>query len=631
MKPSEYDAGHYLESDVRLKVPPYQRPYEWNSDRWTDLWRDVTHQYRQIGAGKATSPSHYMGALILEADEPPANSPVHSFWAIDGQQRILTMFVLMAALRDQEAFVAGSTVPKVNDLNTITPRYGSPCDRLIVREQNRPEMKAILQGDFVQAITASHMSTRLAQAYRFFRWQLWLGRDGIRGSRVSEPPRPKKGKGAPPLGSYDDWPPGAPARKQLSIMDLHTVITKRLRLLELLLEKTDEESSVIFETMNSKSTPLRQFDLVRNSIFVRMPTRRDAFYAATWQPVENVLTSVSYSSLRAEPEEQFLYEHLISLGEDKISRDSMHRRWVTRVIDTVGYAVTKQSEKQFEERIARPMATSAALYPLAVGQQKKVSLAGVDHTVTDEQHLVIREIMAMTGGPAVPLILQVLEDAHGASAPVDAGNALRMLRDIQSFVVRLILAGETLSPLRATLMGVASSVPRPLSLQGLRNALHDAGWLTDKEVLTAVKEVSLREVGSASYFPILRGIERHLAGAGAHPMPFGSSNTEYSVEHIYPQTENIGAAWNLELQTASVNRDDMDARRHVLGNLTAVTGYDNKKNGKKPFAQKVQLIVKVAPLRLHDSITNQKSWTPKVIDARTELLARAALAEWPAP
>lgn len=630
MKPTEYEAGRYLDGDVRILVPAYQRPYEWDVDRWTDLWRDLAHQYR-LSTTTPGSPPHFMGALILEKTDAPSESPVHAYFAIDGQQRLLTLFIVAAALRDHEATLAKKKVAAKNPLNTITPKYGKPCSRLVVRPQNQVEMDELLKGAALAEIPSAIYETALAQAYRFFRYQLWRGLESIHSSRVEEPPRAAKGKAAPAPGSYTPWGTLPPAKKQIDIATTYNVLTQQLRLLELMLQPTDEDSSVIFETMNSKSTPLRQFDLLRNSMFVRMPTTRATFYDKRWQPVESVLTSVTYTSLRAEPEEQFLYEYLISTGEDKVTRESLHRRWVNNVIDSVGYAVTAKTEQQFEKDFAEPLVEAACLYPLAVGQKKSHTALGKTWSVTDEQHQVIKEVMAASGGPAVPLFMQVLTDLQADKSKLTDAEALEMLFNIQSFIVRLILGGETLSPLRATLMAAAASVTRPLTPARMKQALTDAGWLSDKEVLANVETMSTADFTGANIFPILRGIERHLSGTGAHPMPFGSGSTLYSIEHVYPQTENIGPDWTAELAAWKVSRDAMDERRYALGNLTAVTGYDNKRNGKKPFSQKKALIVQCAPLKLHGSITSQSKWTPTVIDKRSRLLAGYALAHWPGP
>jgi len=622
--------GHYLEGDVQLEIPPYQRPYEWNRPRWIDLWRDVSHQYREQASGQKPPP-HFMGPLIVETADGPGN--IAKLSVVDGQQRLLTMFVVMSAVRDHDAFMTKQAVAPDNDLTTIRKKYEKPTQRLLVRRQNVEAISAILEGEFVREIPEHLYGTPLAQAYRFFRYQLWTGAGSVRNPVPADPPTPIRKKGAPQPGSFDPWPTPSKGLNAFKTADLHGVLTSGLRLLEIKLEDSDEESSVIFETMNSKSTPLRQFDLLRNSIFVRMPKRREHFYRQVWQPIEDVLGAVSYRALRSEPEEQFLYEYVISSGRHtSISKEALHRAILDEVISKLGYAVTDKSQIEFENDFAVPISTAAAIYPIAVGQRDDARIAGRPFKCPAFLVEAIQEIMVMSGGPPVPVVLRALGDLHAKRTTVD--EVAEMLAYLQSFLVRSMLAGQPFSPLRSTFMQVMLNIgPKDrLTPARLRRALTASGWLSDPEVELAVLSADTSGYPPASYFTILRGIEDELNGGhGANKLAFGSGNKLYSIEHIYPQTDNIGSAWEADLASWNTTRSAIDSRRYLLGNLTAVTGFDNKKNGRKPFGPKSGIISAAAPLRLHDSITSQKKWTPKVIDNRTALLARTALEHWPGP
>jgi hypothetical protein len=629
MKPAEYQTGHYLEQTMQLHVPAYQRPYSWEEDRLIDLWRDVANQYRRVGRSGGTPKNHFMGALIIEQDHGKSTSGVTAVNVIDGQQRLLTMFVLLAAIRDHVHFLEKTPIKTDNDLFMIKPKFGTDAQRVFPKAQDQECLAAILQGKLLDEIDDDLYEHRLTQAYRFFRYQLWLGKESVQKHTLSRPPRPKRSKTAPPRGSYEPWGKHATGRRGLDLPELHTRVTGTLTLLELMLQESDEEAGVIFETMNAKSTPLRQFDLVRNSIFVRMPKTKDVFYVDVWEHVESALNRVTYASLREKPEDQFFYEYVISTGEAGVSKDSLHRRWLQAVIEDLGYEVTTRSEKEIRTKYVDPLAQAAFLYPIAVGQRKSVKSHVTDKTVTitEAAHATIGELMAMSGGPAVPLVLRALVDLAAGDLTMDDFEAL--LHDVQSYLVRLILANEDFSPLRSIMMGISSKLTQPVTLASLRSALNEADWKEDSEILAVVKEVDTKKWKSAALFPVLRGIERQLSGISAHPLPFGNKQNQFSIEHIYPQTSNIGHGWEADIAHWGVSRDDIDARRYTLGNLTAVTGYDNKRNGKKRFSDKQGLIAATADLKLHKSFSRGKRWTPDRIDARTETLAEAALKRWP--
>lgn len=136
MKPAEYPAGHYLEDTIQLSVPSYQRPYSWETDRLVDLWRDVANQYRaqgKPGSGK----SHFMGALILERDDANPSTGITAVTVIDGQQRLLTMLVLLAAIRDHIHYQGAKKVLARNDLIDIKPKFGKKTPRVRAKVQDR--------------------------------------------------------------------------------------------------------------------------------------------------------------------------------------------------------------------------------------------------------------------------------------------------------------------------------------------------------------------------------------------------------------------------------------------------------------------------------------------------------------
>src|SRR5438034_6233176 len=169
MNPAPYVAGYYLEGKVQIHIPPYQRTYEWDAERWIGLWRDVAHQYRQKIAGVA-APPHFMGVLLLEPRAAPAGSGATATYVVDGQQRLLTLLVLLAALRDHAAAAKGQQIDPDNELNTIKDQYAAPTDRLVVRRQNTQVIEPVLRGELATEIPDAVFSTGIAQAYRFFRY-----------------------------------------------------------------------------------------------------------------------------------------------------------------------------------------------------------------------------------------------------------------------------------------------------------------------------------------------------------------------------------------------------------------------------------------------------------------------------
>lgn len=84
---------------VRLEAPLFQRPYVWNEkSNWQPLWEAIEQIAKKRFEGIEARP-HFLGAVVLDQLKTPTGS-VHARQIIDGQQRLTTLQVALAAIRD---------------------------------------------------------------------------------------------------------------------------------------------------------------------------------------------------------------------------------------------------------------------------------------------------------------------------------------------------------------------------------------------------------------------------------------------------------------------------------------------------------------------------------------------------
>ena len=83
-------------------IPSYQRNYVWTQQgQWEPLWEDVkVLADRWFDDGQAIEP-HFLGTIITK--QIGTRRFVNRWWIVDGQQRLTTLQILLAAARD--AFV----------------------------------------------------------------------------------------------------------------------------------------------------------------------------------------------------------------------------------------------------------------------------------------------------------------------------------------------------------------------------------------------------------------------------------------------------------------------------------------------------------------------------------------------
>ena len=103
MKAGPVTVSHLLENRQRFCVPIYQRHYVWTREKqWQPFWNDVRTKAIERLSGRERRFSHYMGALVLEARDVSSRR-VRSFQIVDGQQRLTTFQIFLAAARDYAA------------------------------------------------------------------------------------------------------------------------------------------------------------------------------------------------------------------------------------------------------------------------------------------------------------------------------------------------------------------------------------------------------------------------------------------------------------------------------------------------------------------------------------------------
>src|SRR4029453_18810078 len=93
MKAEEMRLAPMLDGHKQFVVPYFQRTYSWRSQQWTTLFDDIVELY-ELGAGH----THFLGSMVLLA-EAAGEAPTPTL-VIDGQQRLVTLSLFLAAIRD---------------------------------------------------------------------------------------------------------------------------------------------------------------------------------------------------------------------------------------------------------------------------------------------------------------------------------------------------------------------------------------------------------------------------------------------------------------------------------------------------------------------------------------------------
>ena len=90
LEASEVPLNKIFSSDFEFHIPDYQRPYSWGTDEARQLLDDLADALE--GAGEEP---YFLGSIVLVKNRTGSTAEV-----IDGQQRLTTLTILLAVLRD---------------------------------------------------------------------------------------------------------------------------------------------------------------------------------------------------------------------------------------------------------------------------------------------------------------------------------------------------------------------------------------------------------------------------------------------------------------------------------------------------------------------------------------------------
>jgi len=97
--PKEIKSGKLFVKEVFkmwFRIPDYQRPYVWGNDQLSDLLEDISYASRH-----AADNEYFFGSIVFQERQPVPGGRTHlENDLLDGQQRLTTLFLLMAVARD---------------------------------------------------------------------------------------------------------------------------------------------------------------------------------------------------------------------------------------------------------------------------------------------------------------------------------------------------------------------------------------------------------------------------------------------------------------------------------------------------------------------------------------------------
>lgn len=128
---SEYTIGRIFSNDFAFQIADYQRPYAWGVDQARELIEDLLTALSESTGSVDTSNPYFLGSIVLiKGDDPDAE-------VVDGQQRLTTLTLLLAAIRSlvPQPFITAISKLLYQEGDPITGRPNNY--RLLPRTRDR--------------------------------------------------------------------------------------------------------------------------------------------------------------------------------------------------------------------------------------------------------------------------------------------------------------------------------------------------------------------------------------------------------------------------------------------------------------------------------------------------------------
>jgi hypothetical protein len=282
-----------------------------------------------------------MGAVVLEARGGFSAGRVPTFQVVDGQQRLTTFQIFLAAARDY-ATAAGFTGTAeqisgylLNDKPHLMEDADVEIYKIWPTQYDRALFIDIVSGDrkSLRKKYAAHFYAkrdkiydyntvpRLLSAYGFFFDRI---KHSVESDDLDDEFAP-----SPDIGD-DDTEETATAEKgtpdEVKLDALWKALVEEFKIVEIVLEDGDD-AQVIFETLNERGEPLLASDLVRNNIFHRADAhneKAEQLFAVYWKPFEDPFWSVEEKQGRyKKPRIEFFLANFIAgqiAGEVNLSK-----------------------------------------------------------------------------------------------------------------------------------------------------------------------------------------------------------------------------------------------------------------------------------------------------------------------
>ena len=566
MKATEAKLLDLLKESSQFVIPIYQRTYSWTEKECRQLWDDIV----RCGSSDKIA-VHFVGSIVYVESRVSQVTHQAPLLVIDGQQRLTTVSLLLAALAKAVAAsepLDGFSQRKIKHYYLLnTEESGERRFKLLLSQTDNASLTAIV-GD---AERPRQESIRVAANYESF--QRWIA----------------EGK-----------------------VDLATLCRglAKLVVVDIALTRDQDNAQLIFESMNSTGKELSQADLIRNFILMGLePDLQTRLYEQFWRPMEVDFGQEAYGTHF----DAFMRHYLTVKTGEIPNINAVYDAFKDHAQSSRANAADDKSHIESLVRDIRDYARHFCAMALGTETDADLKLAFHD----------LRELKVEV---AYPFLLELYHDYK--ADVLSKADLLASVRMTEAYVFRRAICAIPTNSMNKTFATLTKALKKDRYFESVQAQFLGLPsyrrFPTDDEFRRDLQTRDLYNFRSRSYW--LRRLENY---GRRERVPVD----EYTIEHILPQNENLSAEWREAL--GKDWQRVQETWLHTLGNLTLTaynSDYSDRPFAEKcdmPDAPDKGL--KLSPLKLNQGLGALETWNEDAIKARADKLANIALGVWPAP
>lgn len=583
-------------------IPRYQREYTWNQRDWANLYDDIT----QNDAG------YFLGSFIVVNGTVNSKMDTIHYEVIDGQQRLTTLSLLLAALytRIMEHKDSIDDDMILDDIRPLRNRLILKSDKSITRvipqvqnhnlEDYRWILKEHIGLDTVIQKPKFLGLRKMSKAFNYFYDRLGEdveGRDGIECVRC--------------------------------LLDICRLVCSAV-VVQITVD-SHADAYTLFASLNNRGVPLSAVDLIKNMLLGKVAGVDDGqlnYYFERWQEVLHNLGDdyktqerffrQNYDAFRREVNKPFIGESGSQLPLGSVATRSN---------------LLKIYEKRMESddgalKVLDELTENSALYSRIIGLDQESPDSELSHQLLE---------LSRAQGVASYLLLLFLFKKQSQLELKDETLAL-LVKLLVCFFVRRNL---TDTPPTRDLERLFISICESLESEGLKG-IAAAEYIKKRLVDVSASDAFFKERLEGPIYDVNPDMTRYILTVIASPSVtkemkplwerYASGNYVWTIEHIFPQGKNIPDEWVKMVADGDMSKaiEVQEKQVHTLGNLT-ITGYNSKLSNMPFVTKRDRKDVNGANvgyrngLNLNNELVNTDTWTSEQIQERTDKLVGLTL------